>query len=506
MSLSYVLGVRRIKNKLLLSIGNTQFVPSKHHIHGGSSFQDINRLVHEYKQIMDSPDITTRYLEVKSNLEAIAKQGHVESQYLLGILLSSKTEIEKVNKSNVASNASEVVQEIKALQKVNRKEKIKKKKNASTNSITSSSKDITEIPIQPAIELSPTQEAIHWLKMAVLQKHSKSMCLLANLLLNEVTTESSPSPPSTSPSSSTSTIVFDPVAIAKEAVHLYTEAAEIEETRADALFNLGTLHYDGLSVAETTLIPADPARSFHFYLSSANASIETAKKYPDHVTDPTALFYVGHCYATGENGCPDPGIDPNQALYYLRLSAEWGHPKAYYHLATLYRSGLEMTTIPDNDPLSNRIPVDKQKFREYLQKAVAQKDEDALFCLADIKLNGFDDNKNDSESKQNEKQKEESGFLARNEKEAVSLYEDAAELGHVEATVTLAALHYHGMAGLNKNPQKAFQQYNIAAENGSIDAWRNLASMYYLGDGVDKSEDTAKEIMRVILRPSLAIK
>lgn len=33
---------------------------------------------------------------------------------------------------------------------------------------------------------------------------------------------------------------------------------------------------------------------------------------------------------------------------------------------------------------------------------------------------------------------------------------------------------------------------------GSSEAWRNLAAMYYTGDGIPKSEETAKEIMRVM--------
>jgi TPR repeat protein len=33
---------------------------------------------------------------------------------------------------------------------------------------------------------------------------------------------------------------------------------------------------------------------------------------------------------------------------------------------------------------------------------------------------------------------------------------------------------------------------------GSLEAWRNLAAMYYTGDGIPKSEETAKEIMRVM--------
>ena len=33
---------------------------------------------------------------------------------------------------------------------------------------------------------------------------------------------------------------------------------------------------------------------------------------------------------------------------------------------------------------------------------------------------------------------------------------------------------------------------------GSIEAWRNLAAMYYCGDGVPKSEEMAKQIMKML--------
>ena len=49
-----------------------------------------------------------------------------------------------------------------------------------------------------------------------------------------------------------------------------------------------------------------------------------------------------------------------------------------------------------------------------------------------------------------------------------------------------------------------FKNYNSNRINiyhnipGSTDAWKNLAAMYHIGDGVPKSEETAKEIMRVM--------
>ena len=59
-------------------------------------------------------------------------------------------------------------------------------------------------------------------------------------------------------------------------------------------------------------------------------------------------------------------------------------------------------------------------------------------------------------------------------------------------------MHYHGLGGLPKDPRKAFETYNKAAELGSKEAWRNLAAMYFIGDGVPKSEETARHIMKVI--------
>ena len=38
---------------------------------------------------------------------------------------------------------------------------------------------------------------------------------------------------------------------------------------------------------------------------------------------------------------------------------------------------------------------------------------------------------------------------------------------------------------------------------GSSDAWKNLAAMYLIGDGVPKSEVTAKEIMRVMFKKEI---
>ena len=102
-----------------------------------------------------------------------------------------------------------------------------------------------------------------------------------------------------------------------------------------------------------------------------------------------------------------------------------------------------------------------------------------MFCMADIYFHGLEG-------------------ISKNTENARKLYESASKLDHVEATVALGALHYNGLGGYKMDRSKAFELYNKAAEKGSLEAWRNLASMYYLGDGIDKSEDMAKQIMKNI--------
>ena len=110
---------------------------------------------------------------------------------------------------------------------------------------------------------------------------------------------------------------------------------------------------------------------------------------------------------------------------------------------------------------------------------MAGEDPDALFCLADCYMQGLD------------------GYTA-NHSKALPLLTKAAAANHADAAVTLGALYYGGLAGLTQDKRKAFELYNTSAEQGSQEAWRNLASMYYLGDGIPKSEEMARQIMRVV--------
>jgi TPR repeat protein len=152
----------------------------------------------------------------------------------------------------------------------------------------------------------------------------------------------------------------------------------------------------------------------------------------------------------------------------LQKAANGGHVAAHYHLAIVYRTGVDKS-----------VPADKKAFLRHLQLAVEGDDPDALFCLADCYMQGLDGYPHD-------------------QSKAVPYLLKATANEHADAAVTLGALYYSGLAGLKQDKRKAFELYNTAAELGSVDAWRNLAGMYYTGDGVPKNEEVAKQIMKVV--------
>ena len=420
--------------------------------------------------------------EARRWLETAAELGHDESKFLLGILLVDKktennlqTEEVTIDTSSMETKAAAVLKEIREATKaarIARKERLLRK-----------SKKPHHLPA----EVTPPTDyevGLDWLRQAARTDHGKAMCYLGNILLNG-------NHSNTTSDDSTLTRSDD----AFEAMLWYERAASLNPPKPDALFNLGTLYFDG---REGT-ITQDLEKSFSYFRRAAD------------LQDISALFWVGHCYMSGEGGVARP--DPELALHYLTKAADGGHSSAMYHLATLYRSGLSVddvifdqknstisqchdhshdhhhdhqhnTICADSESSSSSssssvVTANKELFFKYLNLAVEADDPDALYCLADMYMQGLEGlNKDETKGRQ--------------------LVEMASTQGHAQATASLGAMYYHGHCGLQKDARKAFELYNIAAEAGSQEAWRNLAAMYYTGDGVPKSEDTAKEIMRVM--------
>ena len=427
--------------------------------------------------------------EARRWLEAAAELGHVESKFLLGIVLTGKksatipvpaptssTSSSSSSSAGAESEAAKVLREIKEATKAARAARKERMLRKALKASADGLRETGDAQVEP----TPHDVGMDWLRQAARGGSGRAMCYLGNLLLTSAT--------------STADDVF-------EAVLWYERAASLDAPVPDALFNLGTLYFDGKDGA----VAPDLSKSLAYFTRSADLG------------DASAQFWVGHCHMTGEGGAPWP--DPGNALKYLLAAAEQGHTSAMYHLATMYRNGLSSeevsrskppdrgsacshdhdhahdhghcdgtgpksadtpstASVPSSSPPSS-VPADKQLFFKYLHQAVAAEDPDALYCLADMHMQGLEG-------------------LPVDEVKGRELVEQASGRGHVEATVSLGAMHYHGHCGLPKDARRAFELYNAAAELGSKEAWRNLAAMYYTGDGVPKSEETAKEIMRVI--------
>lgn len=356
-------------------------------------------------------------------LELAVELGDIESSYLLGVGLKNLRE-QEVEKDVVveAKNREEVIKQIHDAKKEARrakKERIRVKKGSSGRG----EKDST-VTFSSDLDEESGESAEFWLRKAAKTDHTSAMVLLANLLIEEEGNISK-----------------------QEALMWYRKAAG--EKHPDALFNLGTLYFNGIE----GLLKPDENASLLYFEEAADLG------------DQASLYWVGHCYLSEEGGVRKR--DTSKALRYLKKASEQGHIAAHYHLAIIYRTGVE------------DIQVDKEAFLRHLSIAVEGEDPDALFCLADCLMQGLD------------------GY-PQDQAQAVPYLERAAANEHADAAVTLGALHYGGLAGLPQDKRKAFELYNTAAELGSVDAWRNLASMYYIGDGVPKNEEVARQIMKVV--------
>jgi TPR repeat protein len=358
------------------------------------------------------------YTRARPWLELASELGDSDSAYMMGLLL--RAQAKHSNSKDEATNAHEVINEIKEARKEARRARKEKKRSSQANlaeeGMVVSSKDV-----DPADDVD---SAVFWLRKAAKENHESAMVLLANILIEE-----------------------EDMVSKREALKMYRKAAKMDHP--DALFNLGTLHFNGIE----DVLESDEESSLPYFEKAASLG------------DEASLYWVGHCYLSGEGGVAER--DTRRAMTCLQSAADKGHVGAHYHLAVIYRNGMDV------------VPLDKEAFVHHLTLAVEGEDADALFCLADCYMQGLD------------------GYDA-DQSKALPLLAKAAAANHADAAVTLGALYYGGLAGLTQDKRKAFELYNTAAEQGSQEAWRNLASMYYLGDGVPKSEEVARQIMRVV--------
>ena len=75
-------------------------------------------------------------------------------------------------------------------------------------------------------------------------------------------------------------------------------------------------------------------------------------------------------------------------------------------------------------------------------------------------------------------------------KEAIQLFNEAAENGHVEAQNSLATCYYNGQ-GVTKSFNRAVEWWTKAAMQGNVQAQYRLANCYDKGEGVKKNHKIA---------------
>ncbi|MGI9284402.1 MAG: SPOR domain-containing protein [Pseudomonadales bacterium] len=86
--------------------------------------------------------------------------------------------------------------------------------------------------------------------------------------------------------------------------------------------------------------------------------------------------------------------------------------------------------------------------------------------------------------------------VARNDKEAVYWFRNAAKKGLAEAQYNLAIMYATGTAGVKYNPATAAEWYQQAADQGLAEAQYNLGTMYGLGRGVARNDKLAADWLR----------
>ena len=411
------------------------------------SIYEIGRQILDKERSVDNE--SNRMHEAKLWLEIAAENGHAESQFLLGVLL-----LENFSKNEIsmekAKTSQDVIDQINAIKKAARKAK-KDRINSSKKSIKS-------------VEKSKQSESPHICSSDCI--HHGDLGVYKVMNSDNIPNEGDGKvwlKRAAQGDHGKAMCYLGNLYLAENtedgiqnALLWYNRAAKLPQPSSDALFNLGNIYFEG---RENAGVPIDLPKSFEYFYSAALLG------------DISAQYWIGHCYLTGEGG--SPLLDYNKSIEFFSKAANAHHYKAHYYLSSIYRSGLSSP--------HGCIAANKDLFLSHLRISVSGDDDDAQYCMADILMHGDD-----------------SLGIPEDKLQARRYYELASEQGHVEATVSLGALHYHGLCGLSKDSRKAFEVYNKAAEMGSKEAWRNLASMYHLGDGVPKSEETAKQIMKIV--------
>ncbi len=161
----------------------------------------------------------------------------------------------------------------------------------------------------------------------------------------------------------------------------------------------------------------------YYLLASSAQNNDTAK---------LASYYLGRMYRKGGTSFP---INGKKAEIFLEQAALQNVPRAQYELALMYDTG-------------DKIPENKIKAIKWMNSAAQNNLPDALYGLGVWIERGY--------------------FGTPNMDKVLTLYEKAAEQGHIFAMTSLIALYSGGFQGLEKNQERADYWFNELNKKNKI--------------------------------------
>ena len=157
--------------------------------------------------------------------------------------------------------------------------------------------------------------------------------------------------------------------------------------------------------------------------------------------------------------------DEQQAMHWIRQSAEQGNLYGLYNLAVMYEAGF------------GSLPKDKAQANHIYQSIVSQKHTVRTFNSAWMAVLGrmYNDGL---------------GGLPKDNKEALFWCQTSAELGYVVGQYNFGCMYENG-SGIIQNYKQAVFWYREVADQGYADAQCSLGVMYEKGKGIEQDDKQA---------------
>ncbi|KAI1626912.1 hypothetical protein EDD37DRAFT_237814 [Exophiala viscosa] len=207
---------------------------------------------------------------------------------------------------------------------------------------------------------------------------------------------------------------------------------------------------------------------------------------------PEAMFYLADCHGQGLLGLP---VDPKEAFHLYQSAAKVGHAPSAYRVAVCCELGSEEGGGTKRDPL---------KAMQWYKRAATLGDAPAMYKMGMILLKGLlGQQKNPREAvswlkraaeradKDNPHALHELGLLyesaastdhiVKDEKYALSLFQQAADLGYKYSQFRLGSAFEYGLLGCPIDARQSIAWYSKAAAQGEHQSELALSGWYLTG-------------------------